>query len=485
MDFFSWVFSVSFLANFTLAVLFLPPVSTVARGGDRISSNSGLINQIIGFSTRRLFEEKEPEITNELTKGYMSNFELEKAVKEFGTRCSNISRVYSIGKSFNGFPLWVIEISDKPGKREAEPAFKFIGNVHGDEPVGRELLIRLANYLCDNYATDPLAELIVEKVHLHILPSLNPDGFALRKRGNANNIDLNRNFPDQFFPINNEESLRQPETKAIMNWIKNEKFTASASLHGGALVVNYPWDGSKDQRKQYYACPDDLTFKYMASVYSESHYNMSLSTEFPGGITNGAFWYPIYGGMQDWNYINGGCFELTLEISDIKWPKSSEIPIIWEHNRMSMLSLVASLVKTGIHGRIFAGDTGLPLPAFIKINKINYTVQASDVFGDYHRLLPPKGIYKVVASMPGYMTKSTKIQMEDEGFVNLDFILNPEFEILERKLPCEGKDRTEIAKFYLFAFFIIFFLCFLLKRKIIFRFFRRRVYAGPKRPASV
>lgn len=33
---------------------------------------------------------------------------------------------------------------------------QFIGNVHGDEPVGRELLIRLANWLCDNYMKDPL-----------------------------------------------------------------------------------------------------------------------------------------------------------------------------------------------------------------------------------------------------------------------------------------------------------------------------------------
>ena len=29
----------------------------------------------------------------------------------------------------------------------------------------------------------------------------------------------------------------------------------------------------------------------MASVYSRSHHNMSLSQEFEGGITNGASWY--------------------------------------------------------------------------------------------------------------------------------------------------------------------------------------------------
>lgn len=44
-------------------------------------------------------------------------------------------------------------------------------------------------------------------------------------------------------------------------------------------------------RKNYYACPDDKTFRYMASLYSRSHSNMSLSKEFEGGITNGALWY--------------------------------------------------------------------------------------------------------------------------------------------------------------------------------------------------
>ena len=43
----------------------------------------------------------------------------------------------------------------------------------------------------------------------------------------------------QFFPINDEINYRQPETKAIMNWIKQEHFTASASLHG-VIISSLP-----------------------------------------------------------------------------------------------------------------------------------------------------------------------------------------------------------------------------------------------------
>ncbi|KAJ6998238.1 carboxypeptidase SOL1 [Populus alba x Populus x berolinensis] len=365
---------------FHLLVFSLSFSSSIARGPLHSSLPSGIRNgSRISYSDsvrRQLFQDKPSKLSDDRAKGYMTNSDLEKAVKEFGRRCSNISRIYSIGKSVLGVPLWVIEISDKPGEEEPEPAFKFIGNVHGDEPVGRELLLRLANWICDHYMKDSLARLIVENIHLHILPSMNPDGYFLRSRGNANNIDLNRDFPDQFFPLNNDINARQPETRAVMNWLREIQFAASASLHGGALVANYPWDGTEDKRRNYYACPDDDTFRFMASVYSHSHHNMSLSKEFPGGITNGAFWYPIYGGMQDWNYIHAGCFELTLEISENKWPNANELPTLWEYNKMSLLNLAASLVKTGIHGRIFSSDSGMPLPGSVTIKGINYTVSS-------------------------------------------------------------------------------------------------------------
>ncbi|CAH9105063.1 unnamed protein product [Cuscuta epithymum] len=394
-------------------------------------------------------------------------------------------RYICIGKSVQGLPLWVMEISDKPGKQEAEPAFKFIGNVHGDEPVGRELLMLLANWICDNYMKDPLATLIVDNVHLHILPSMNPDGFEMRKRVNANNIDLNRDFPDQFFPMNDDLGSRQPETKAIMSWMEEVHFTASASLHGGALVANFPWDGTQDKKKYYFACPDDETFKYMANLYSHYHHNMSLSQEFPEGITNGAHWYPIYGGMQDWSYIYAGCFELTLEISDDKWPNATELPTIWEYNKMSMLHLVASVVKSGIHGRIYSADSGRPLSASIGIKGINYTIKAGKTFADYHRLLAPGENYEVVATMPGYKSKRTLIVLKEEA-MTLDFILDPV--ITAEGFFHKGWDYNFMPWWQLNIFVILIlilaFLCIILKSRVLNRS-KHRQNGGSKRPSLV
>ncbi|XP_078428883.1 carboxypeptidase D isoform X2 [Wolffia australiana] len=391
---------------------------------------------------------------------------------------------------------WAIEISDKPGMTEPEPAFKFIGNMHGDEPVGRELLFRLADWLCDNFMKDPLATFIVKNVHLHILPTMNPDGFTLRRRENANNVDLNRDFPDQFFPMNDDMYLRQPETLAVMNWIKEQHFTASASLHGGALVANYPWDGTPDSRKEYNASPDDKTFREMAKVYSLSHLNMSMSAEFPNGVTNGAHWYPIYGGMQDWNYIHGGCFELTLELSDIKWPKAAELEAIWMMNRVSMLNLIAWTVKAGLHGRIVSSSTGQPLPASVSIKGIDYKVNASLQFGDFHRMLAPGQDYEVTASKSGYKSKTTRITLLEGEAMNLDFVLEPVDEMgskfsLISPLNCLCNDKgrwspsDSFRDFYLPLLLVtltLILLWALLRRRQISKFIRRR---HPKRVPQV
>lgn len=60
-------------------------------------------------------------------------------MREFVSReeCSGISRMFSIGKSRNGTHMWALEISNNPGKGEGKPNFKYVANMHGDEPSGR------------------------------------------------------------------------------------------------------------------------------------------------------------------------------------------------------------------------------------------------------------------------------------------------------------------------------------------------------------
>lgn len=61
-----------------------------------------------------------------------------------------------------------------------------IGGIHGDEPPSKELALLWKNRL------DKIKS---PSNYWAILPELNPDGFNLKTRSNANGVDLNRNFP--------------------------------------------------------------------------------------------------------------------------------------------------------------------------------------------------------------------------------------------------------------------------------------------------
>lgn len=61
---------------------------------------------------------------------------------------------------------------------------KFVGNMHGNEVVGRELLIRLADFLCESWNSRTDKELVhlINHTSIHIMPTMNPDGFELAYR---------------------------------------------------------------------------------------------------------------------------------------------------------------------------------------------------------------------------------------------------------------------------------------------------------------
>ena len=281
-------------------------------------------------------------------------------MRYFATKYSDIATLYDIGESVQNRKLWVLEISNKPGKHQpGKPEVKLISGIHGEDAIGKEILLQFIKLLCEKYDKDPKLTKLVDNTRIHIMPSLNPDGYAIARfhndgRGightNAHGVDLNRNFPDQFFP---KTSPTQVETEAVQRWIKSHPFVLSASLNAGSLVVTYPYDDSPSGQSVYSATPDDDVFRHLAKAYSVHHPQMHLANpklnctdsgeHFIDGITNGAKWFSVPGGMQDYNYVRSNCFEVTIQLGCDKFPKPSKLKRYWEDNKESLINFVSQV----------------------------------------------------------------------------------------------------------------------------------------------
>ncbi|XP_077434179.1 putative carboxypeptidase X1 isoform X3 [Vanacampus margaritifer] len=384
--------------------------------------------------------------------------EMRKLMKAVNEACPDITRMYSIGKSYTGLQLLVMEISDNPGTHElGEPEFRYVAGMHGNEALGRELLLNLMQFMCREYKRgNQRIVRLVQDTRIHLLPSMNPDGYEMAfKKGSElsgwtlgrysyEGIDMNHNFADlnsvmwtaleletnrsklinHYFPIPEQytsedaffPSARQvaSETRAVISWMRKIPFVLGANLHGGELVVTYPFDMTRDWApREHTPTPDDSFFRWLAAAYASTNQVMSNPDRRPchnkdfiryNNIINGADWHNVPGSMNDFSYLHTNCFEVTVELSCDKFPHASELPIEWENNRESLLVYMEQ-VHRGIKGVVRDKDTEAGISdAVIQVEDIDHHIRSAAA-GDYWRLLNP-GEYRVTASAAGYLPSS-------------------------------------------------------------------------------
>lgn len=268
---------------------------------------------------------------------YPTHAQITAKMQAAAAKYPSIMKLFSIGKSVMGKELLVMKISDNVNVDEVEPEFKYISSMHGDEITGREMTVSLIEEMGAKYGSDAEITSLINNTEIYIMPSMNPDGSEKKQRGNANNVDLNRNFPDISNPNGNTAAGRQIENQYVMAFQASRKFSLSANFHGGTIVANYPWDSTYDRH------PQDAFVQELSLIYAETNPEMRSSTEFKNGITNGADWYVVKGGMQDWSCFFYNDLQITLEVSHQKYPRYSDIPGFYASNRDSMINYMKQI----------------------------------------------------------------------------------------------------------------------------------------------
>jgi len=356
-------------------------------------------------------------------------------VKKFEADYPTLCKLDSIGTTVQGRKLYVLKISDNVESDESEPEVFFTSTMHGDETTGYILLLRLIDYLLSNYNTLPQAKELVDNLQIYINPNANPDGtyyggnstVANARRFNANSIDINRNFPDPRAGQHPDNNQWQPETQAMMNFAAQHHFVLSANFHGGAEVVNYPWDTWTSTQEKH---PDNDWFVNISRAYVDTVHKYSPSTYMSGfnnGITNGGDWYVVTGGRQDYMNYYHRCREITIEISNTKLLGSELLPTLWNYNSASFINYLKNALY-GFGGMV-KNTSNEPLEAEVMIinrDRLNSSVKATPSNGQYYRMLEP-GTYQVLAIANGYKP-STIVQLilSANEFQQINFILEPD-----------------------------------------------------------
>uniref|UniRef100_A0A452QJB5 AE binding protein 1 n=1 Tax=Ursus americanus TaxID=9643 RepID=A0A452QJB5_URSAM len=408
------------------------------------------------------YTQNEVVTTDNLDFRHHSYKDMRQLMKVVNEECPTITRTYSLGKSSRGLKIYAMEISDNPGDHElGEPEFRYTAGIHGNEVLGRELLLLLMQYLCREYRDgNPRVRSLFGNWAMGLwteegfdiyedFPDLNSVLWGAEERKWVPYRVPNNNLPipeRYLFP----DATVSTEVRAIIAWMEKNPFVLGANLNGGERLVSYPYDMARtptqeqllaaamaaargedeDEVSEAQETPDHAIFRWLAISFASAH--LTMTEPYRGGcqaqdytsgmgIVNGAKWNPRSGTINDFSYLHTNCLELSIYLGCDKFPHESELPREWENNKEALLTFMEQ-VHRGIKG-VVTDEQGIPIAnATISVSGINHGVKTASG-GDYWRILNP-GEYRVTAHAEGYTPSAKTCNVDyDIGATQCNFIL--------------------------------------------------------------
>jgi carboxypeptidase T len=288
-----------------------------------------------------------------------------------------VSQKWSLGQGHEGRDLWCFRISDNPDLDESEPEVLFDGTHHAREPMSAEFCLLFAEYLAQNYGSDPQVTYLLDNREVYFVPIVNPDGYDYNNWGemwrknrrdnpgtSCDGVDINRNYTYQWTAggsstdpcaddYRGPSAGSEPETQAMMALINAHEFVTHNTYHTYSNLTLYPWGYATSPT------PDDAIFTTMGEIMTR--YNGYVPGQ-PGDV----LWYTVAGGMIDWAYgaqtEHAKIFSFSNEIgngADYFWPpESRRLPLFQENIWPAIYLMRAAAAFVSAGEPVVLGDDG-------------------------------------------------------------------------------------------------------------------------------
>ncbi len=260
--------------------------------------------------------------------GYYTFSEMNAGMNALVTAFPSLVQKTSIGTSIEGRNIWCLKISDNVSSDENEPEVLYLGLQHAREAITGTSLIFFAQYLAQNYGTNPHVTELVSNREIFIVPCVNPDGYVYNEindpggggmqRKNRRNVgsdccggqkgvDLNRNYGVDWADCAGASSscgssntsdqtywgtsaFSEPETQAIRDLCYARNFVAAFDQHCSGPYYSLPFG----RRSYHTMLPLDREF-YTFVPALMGKYNGHRA-----GDSYATVQYEVAGGAKDW-----------------------------------------------------------------------------------------------------------------------------------------------------------------------------------------
>lgn len=279
---------------------------------------------------------------------FLSWAQVERTIQQWSrdVRYRRILRAKRIGCSAEGRSIWAYRLG-YPTRNKHIPTAVLVGNQHGDEHLGADLLLHWTEHFLHRYIQgDKTIREWLKTRHFWVIPVLNPDGKVFDMLGGVFKwwrfnrgvqhdgqigVDLNRNFSYQWraftysrykpFDLPGTHPFSEPETNALRRHIRSiRKLTAVLDVHQSGSVLLTPYAHQWNRMPEPYDSAYQRIGKYLTE---HNRYRVLQARKL----------YPHAGTLGDWGFVRHQALSLVLELGRAKYLTAEKKSEVMRENR--------------------------------------------------------------------------------------------------------------------------------------------------------